>query len=124
MKKYIYAIHVLNTFLDTFLFHYHKHLPVSPAQYFNQRLLNFNQYFPSDAGYLFFARSVYEQHHHVYSSINLAIYNIKPGILTAGTVKSNFKGTIERFLGRDNAISFMSSVKGTPIYWKQFYMMY
>ena len=45
---------------------------------------------------------------------------IKPGTLTAGTVKSNFKGTIERFVAKDNAFSFMSSVKGTPAYWKQF----
>ena len=45
---------------------------------------------------------------------------IKPGTLTAGTVKSNFKGTIERFVAKDNAFSFMNSVKGTPAYWKQF----
>ena len=58
------------------------------------------------------------------STINFIMLKIKPGTLTAGTVKSNFKGIIERFLARDNAFSFMSSVKGTPIYWKQFYMMY
>ena len=45
---------------------------------------------------------------------------IKPGTFTAGTVKSNFKGTRERFVAKDNAFSFMSSVKGTPAYWKQF----
>ena len=39
---------------------------------------------------------------------------------TAGTVKSNFKGTIERFLARNNAFSFISSVKETSAYWKQF----
>ena len=44
---------------------------------------------------------------------------IKSGVLAAGTVKSNFKGTIERFVARNNAFSFMSSVKGTPAYWKQ-----
>ena len=44
----------------------------------------------------------------------------KLGTLTAGTVKSNFKGTIERFVVRDNAFSFMTSVKETPAYWKQF----
>ena len=43
------------------------------------------------------------------------MHKIKPGTLTAGTVKSNFKETIERF-----AFSFMNSVKGTPAYWKQF----
>ena len=58
---------------------------------------------------------MYEQHH-LCSSINFAMHKIKPGTLTAGGVKNNFKGTIKRFV----AISFMSSVKGTPAYWKQF----
>ena len=39
---------------------------------------------------------------------------------TAGTVKNNFKGTIEWFLATDNTFSFMSSAKGAPAYWKQF----
>ena len=42
------------------------------------------------------------------------MHKIKPGTLTAGTVKNNFKGTIERFVASDNAFSFMSLVKGTP----------
>ena len=94
-------------------------IPTSPAQYFNQRLLNFNQYFASDADYVFFARSVYEQHH-LRLSINFAMHKIKPGTLTAGTVKNNFKGTIKRFVATDNAFLFMSSVKGTPAHSKQF----
>ena len=48
------------------------------------------------------------------------MHKIKPGSLTAGTVKSNFKGTIERFVTKDNALSFMSPIKGTLAYWKQF----
>ena len=48
------------------------------------------------------------------------MHKIKPGTFAAGTVKIYFKGTIERFVARDNAFSFMSSVKGTPAYWKQF----
>ena len=40
-----------------------RDIPISPVQYFNQRLLNFAQYFASDADYIFFARSAYEQHH-------------------------------------------------------------
>ena len=38
-----------------------RDIPISPARYFNQRLLNFNQYFASDADYIFFTRLVYEQ---------------------------------------------------------------
>ena len=30
-----------------------QHIPISPARYFNQWLLNFNQYFASDADYIF-----------------------------------------------------------------------
>ena len=47
------------------------------------------------------------------------MHKIKPGTLTAGKVKNNFKAAIERFVASDNAFSFMSSVKGTPAYWKQ-----
>ena len=86
--------------------------------YFNQRLLNFNQYFASDADYIFFTRPVDEQHH-LHLSVNFAMHEVKPGKLTAGSVK-DFKGTIERFVARDNVFSFMSSVKGTTVYWKQF----
>ena len=45
---------------------------------------------------------------------------IKPGTLAAGTAKSVFKGTIQSFIAKINAFSFMSSVKGTPAYWNQF----
>ena len=72
-----------------------RNIPISPAQYFNQRLLNFNQCFASDADYIFFSRSVYEQHH-LCSSINFAMHKIKPVTLTAEIVKNKFKGTIER----------------------------
>ena len=62
---------------------------------------------------------MYEQYH-LRSSINFAMHKIKPGTLTAGTVKNNFKRTIEKFVASDNAFSFMSSAKRTPAYWKQF----
>ena len=44
----------------------------------------------------------------------------KPCTFTVGTVKSNFKGTSERFIARNDAFSFMSSTKVTSSYWKQF----
>ena len=92
-------------------------IPISPACYLNQKLLNFNQSFASDADYIFADRPVYVQYH-LRSSINFAMHknNIKPGIITAGTIKNNFKGTIERFVANDKGSSFMSSVKGTPAY--------
>ena len=62
----------------------------------------FNQYFPSDADYIFFAKSVCEQHH-MRSSINFAMHKIKLSALTACTDKNNLKGTMERFIASDNA---------------------
>ena len=46
------------------------------------------------------------------------MHKIKPVTLTAGTVKNNFKETIERFVASDNAFLFMSYVKATTAYWK------
>ena len=62
---------------------------------------------------------MYEQRH-LRSSIIFAMHKIQPGPPIAGMVKNNFKATIENFVASDNAFSFMSSVKGTPVYWIQF----
>ena len=61
---------------------------------------------------------MYEQYH-LRSSRNLGMHKIKPGKITVGTIKNNFKGTIERFAARGNAVSFTCSVKGTSSFWKQ-----
>ena len=44
---------------------------------------------------------------------------LKPGA-TVSSITTNYKDTIQKFLGSSDAFSFMSSVKGTPSYWKQF----
>ena len=89
------------------------------TKFLDQSLLNFNQCFASVTDYIFFARSIYEQHH-LCSSLNFAMHQIKPGTLTARAIKSHFKRAIARFGASDNAFSFTSSVKGTPAYWKKF----
>ena len=48
------------------------------------------------------------------------MHKIKPGKIAAGTIKINFKGRIETFVASDNAFSFISSVKGISVNWKQF----
>ena len=48
------------------------------------------------------------------SLIKFAIGNIKPGTLSAGTVKNNLEGTVERFATRDNTYSPTNWIKGTP----------
>ena len=72
-------------------------------------MLNFDQTFASDSDCIFFARFVYGQDH-VHSLEN---YGINAGQFTVGTIKQNYRGTIDRFVASDNALSFMSSVKGT-----------
>ena len=62
---------------------------------------------------------MYKQHH-LRSSVHFCFHKIKPSTLTAGTVESNFKGIIESFVERESSFSFMTSVKETPTYWKQF----
>ena len=47
------------------------------------------------------------------------MHTIKTGTLKAGAVKSSFRETFEMSVAGDNVFSFMSSVKGTPDYWKQ-----
>ena len=86
----------------------------SPGWYFNQRLLNFNQYFASDANYLFFTRSVYEQYR-LRPSIKFAMYKIKSGTLTAGTAKKNFKKRNGRFGEYDCVFIYELSQRNTSI---------
>ena len=92
---------------------------LSPVKYFNQRLLNFRQNFASDADYIFFARSFVEQHY-LRSSINISMHKVENMQLTAGSVRKSYYKPVKRFPSNENAFHFMSSVKGTPAYWKQF----
>ena len=48
------------------------------------------------------------------------MHKIKPGTLTARTVKNNFKGTIDKLWQVTMHFVFMSSVKGAPAYCKRF----
>ena len=57
--------------------------------------------------------------HHLHLTINFAMHKIKTGTLKAGSVKSSSRETFEISVARDNILSFMSPVKGTPEYWKQ-----
>ena len=61
------------------------------------------QYFPSDADYIFYARSAYEQHY-LHSSINFPIHKINLGTFTARIVKNNFKGTMKSFVASEKCI--------------------
>lgn len=96
-----------------------RDMPGSSAHYFNQRLLECNQYFESDADFIFFARSVYEQDHSRLS-INFAIHKIKPVTLKQEQLKIISREQLKSLLEVIIYFLFMSSVKETPEYWKQF----
>ena len=51
--------------------------------------------------------------------ISIAMRKITSNSLNAGMLSSNFKATVQQFIAQDKAYSFMSSVKGTPAYWKK-----
>ena len=40
--------------------------------------------------------------------------------LNAGMLSRNFKDTVKQFMASDKAYSFMTDIKGTPAYWKNF----
>lgn len=61
---------------------------VIDTRYFNQRLLNFNQYFTSHGDYIIFIRSLREQYP-LRSLRNFAMHKVRTGTNTAGTVKNN-----------------------------------
>ena len=82
-------------------------------------IINFKQTFASDADFIFFARSIVEQHHFKFS-INISMQKVRGMQITAGTVKQNYKESVKRLLSSENAYSFMSYVKGTPGQWRQF----
>ena len=52
-------------------------IPISPARYFQQRLLNFNQYFASDVDYIYFYYILY---------LYLFYYMFLPGLYSSSTI--------------------------------------
>ena len=49
---------------------------------------------------------MYQQHHSC-SSTSFKLHKIKPSSLSAGIVKNNFKGRVERFVASDDVFSHM-----------------
>ena len=58
------------------------------------------------------------------SQINIALKQICTGQLTSGMVTNNFMETVRTILSKDNANQFLGTVKGTPAYWKKFFMRF
>ena len=96
-----------------------RKIPLTATKYFNQRLLNYTQRFASDSDYIFFANSVVQQLN-LSNQMNIAMKKVSSTNLTAGMFSNNFKETVRQFVSNDKAFGFMSTIKGTPAYWKKF----
>ena len=96
-----------------------RQIKLSPAKYFNQRLLNYTQLFASDPDYIFFALSVIQQSK-LQSQINIAMKKCCGSSLTAGMLSQNFSERVKSFVVKDDAYHFMNTIKGTPAYWEKF----
>ena len=69
--------------------------------------------------YIFFALSVLQKVQ-LSSQINIAMKKVISNNLTAGMLSKNFKQRVKKLIAKDKAFSFMSSIRGTPAYWKNF----
>ena len=91
---------------------------LTPSKYFNQRLLHYSQQFASGTDYIFFTHAV-TQKIQVNDQNNIAMKKIAPDSLNEGKLIKIFKATMQQFIAQDKVYSFMSSIKGTPAYWKK-----
>ena len=39
--------------------------------------------------------------------------------LNAGMLSNNFQDTVKSFIAKDEGYSFITPIKGTPVYWKK-----
>ena len=67
----------------------------------------------------FFAHTVLQKVQ-LSSQVNIAMKKVLSNDLTAGMLSKNFKQRVQKFLAKERAFSFTSSIKGTPAYWKTF----
>ena len=95
-----------------------RDIPLTLTRYFNQRLLNYSQRFSSNSDYIFFAQMITQQEK-IMSRINIAMKKVK-GNLTAGEFRNNYDDIVTSLLRDKDAFKFLSEVKGSPAYWKNF----
>ena len=83
-----------------FAFQTKRKLYLTSTEYFNQRLLNYTQTFPSDSDYIFFAHSVMQKLN-LSNQINIAMRKVTSSQLQAGMVSSNFNENVKGFIARN-----------------------
>ena len=97
-----------------------RKVTLSPVKYFNQRLLNYSQKFASDTDYIFFACNIL-QCLSLNEQINIVMRKVSGVSLNAGVLNNScFNEAVKQWVSNDQGFRFMSSIKGTPSYWKKF----
>ena len=102
-----------------FGFQVERDVRLSPAKYFNARLLNYTGRFATNPEYLFFAQYVTEQKK-VQDSISIALKKVHGHSLTAGEERSIDSSSFQNLIFSDQACLFMKNIPGSPSYWKKF----
>ena len=92
---------------------------LSPAKYFNARLLNYTGRFATNPEYLVFAQYVTEQKK-VQDSISIALKKVHDHSLTSGEVRSMDSSSFQNLIFSDQAYLFMKNIPRFPSYWKRF----
>ena len=96
-----------------------RNIPLSPVKYFKQKLLNYSQKFASDTDYIFFARIIL-QSLSLKKQINTTMRKLSVISLNAGVLNNScFNETVKQWVSNAQAFRFMSSINGTPSYWKK-----
>ena len=85
-----------------FAFQVKKDVRLSPAKYFNSRLLN------------------YTGQKKVQDSISVALKKVHGHSLTAGEVRSMDSSSFQNLIFSDQAYLIMKNIPGSPSYWKRF----
>ena len=93
-------------------------IKIIPIKYLSRRLLYYSQKFASDTDYIFFAHSVLQKLQ-LNIQIKIAMRKVACSTLTAGMLSKKFK-KISICLLLQKRHSFMSAIKCTPAYWKNF----
>ena len=110
--------HLLST--GRFGYKVKRNVPLTPSKYFNLRLLNYSQKFASGSDYIFLA--IVMQRIYLNDQMSISIKKTVSDNPNTGMLSKNFKATLHQFIAQDKAYTFISSIKGTPAYWKKFYL--
>ena len=82
-------------------------------------MLHYTQKFALDNDYIFFCTLVLQKVQ-LSSQINIAMKKVLSHDSTARILSKNFKKTVQEFIAKNKAFSFMSYIKRTPAYSKKF----